>query len=139
MPRVLIDFLHTMHRLMCDKPSLMFSSNDHFPKLSSFVFINQNPLHVVPQMIFLLTKMCLLWEGEFSGSHRRLCTPSYTFTGFHCWTHMYNQKYWGFHPWGYLSLLVTTRHKFSCSANRGTLLNFVQRYTTHSSTTKDGV
>ena len=29
--------------------------------------------------------------------------------------HMYNQKYWGFHPRGYLSLLVITRHIFSFS------------------------
>ena len=58
--------------------------------------------------------------------HHKLHTPSYTFTGIHCWTHMYNQKYRGFHPRGCLSLLATTRHKFSCSANSETLLNFVQ-------------
>ena len=70
--------------------------------------------------------MCLLWVDEFPGSHRMLHMPSYTFTGFHRWTHMYNQKYWGFHLRGYLSLLATTRHKFSCSGS-GTSLNFVQR------------
>ena len=36
-------------------------------------------------------------RSEFSGSHRRLRTPSYTFTGFHHWTHMYNKKYQVFH------------------------------------------
>ena len=71
--------------------------------------------------------MCLLWVGEFSGSYHRLRTSSYTFTGFHRWTHMYNQKYRGFHSRGYLSLLATTRHKFSCSMNSGTSLNSVQR------------
>ena len=59
--------------------------------------------------------------------------------GFHRWTHIYNKKYRGFHPRGYLFLLVITRYKFSCSTNSGTPLNFVQRYSTHSSTTKDGV
>ena len=70
--------------------------------------------------------MCLLWVGDFSESHLRLRTPSYTFTGFQRWIHMYNQKYRVFHPRGYLSLLATTRHKFSCSTNNGTPLNFVQ-------------
>ena len=39
---------------------------------------------------------------------------------------MYNQKYRVFHPRGYLSILATTGHKFSCSTNSGTPLNFVQ-------------
>ena len=30
--------------------------------------------------------------SKFSGSHRRLRKSSYTFIGFHRWTHMYNQK-----------------------------------------------
>ena len=52
---------------------------------------------------------------EFLGSHRRLCKPLYTFTGFHRWTQMYNQKYRGFYSRGYLSLLAITRHIFSLS------------------------
>ena len=91
------------------------------------VFRNQNLLNVSPSRIILLTKHVSFRVGEFSGSHRRLCTPSYTLTGFHLWTHMYNKKYQVFHPRGYLSLLATTRHKFSCSTNSGTSLNFVQR------------
>ena len=71
--------------------------------------------------------MCLLWVGEFSGSHLRLRTTSYTFTGLHRWTHIYNQKYRVFHPREYLTLLATTQHKFSCSTNSRTPLNFVQR------------
>ena len=91
------------------------------------VFRSQNLLDVSPPKIILLTKHVSFWVGEFSGSHCRLCTPSYTFTGFHHWTHMYNQKYRSFHPMGYLSLLATTRHKFLCSTDSGTSLNFIQR------------
>ena len=58
--------------------------------------------------------MCLFVGSEFSRSHRRLRTPSYTFTGF-CWTHMYNQKYRGFHLRGYLSVLAIAQHIFSFS------------------------
>ena len=60
--------------------------------------------------------MCLFVGSEFSGSHRRLHASSYTFTGFHYWIHMYNKKYLGFHPRGYLSLLAIIRHifLFSC-------------------------
>ena len=43
---------------------------------------------------------------KFSGSHRRLHTPSDTFTNFHRWIHMSNQEYRVFHPRGYLSLLA---------------------------------
>ena len=91
------------------------------------VFRNQNLLDVSPPRIILLTKHVSFWASEFSRSHRRLRTPSYTFMGFHRWTHMYNKKYQVFHPRGYLSLLATTRHKFSCFVNSGTPLNFVQR------------
>ena len=59
--------------------------------------------------------MCLFVGREFPGSHRKLYTPSYTFIGFYRWTHMYNKKYRGFHPTGYLSLLAITRHIFSSS------------------------
>ena len=59
--------------------------------------------------------MYLFVGSEFLGSHFRLRTLSYTFTSFHSWTHMYNQKYRGFHPMGYLSLLAITQHIFSFS------------------------
>ena len=99
------------------------------------VLRNQNLLDVSLPMIILLTKHVSFWVGEFSRSRRKFYTHSYTFTGFHCWTHMYNTKYQGFHPREYLSLLATTRHEFSCSTNSGTPLNFVQRYSAHSSNT----
>ena len=59
--------------------------------------------------------MCLFVVSEFLESHRRLRKPSYTFMGFHHWTHMYNQKYRGFLSRGYLSLLANTRQIFSFS------------------------
>ena len=90
------------------------------------VFRSQNLLDASLPRIILLTKHVSFWVGKFSGSHHKVRTPSYTSTGFHRWTHMYNQKYQGFHLRGYLSLFATTRHKFSCSANSGTSMNFVQ-------------
>ena len=59
--------------------------------------------------------MCLFVGSEFLESDHSLCALSYTFTGFHRWTHMYNKKYRGFHPKGYLSLLSISRHIFSFS------------------------
>ena len=59
--------------------------------------------------------MCLFVGRKFSRSYCRLRKPSYTFTSFHRWTHMYKKKYRGFHPRGYLSLLAITRHIFSFS------------------------
>ena len=85
----------------------------------------------------LYTKlMCLFVGSEFLGSHRRLCPPSNTFTGFHRWTHMYNQKYRVFHLKGYLSLLVFTRHifSFSCIQPCATLLDIVPQYRVHHQT-----
>ena len=45
---------------------------------------------------FFYKVMSFLGNG-FLGSHYRLRTLSYTFTGFHRWKHMYNQKYRVFH------------------------------------------
>ena len=44
--------------------------------------------------------------SEFSGSHRRLRTPSDTFTNFHRCIHMSNQEYLVFHSREYLSPLT---------------------------------
>ena len=46
---------------------------------------------------------------EFSGSHRRLCTPSDTFWTF---TVGVSEPVWVFHPREYPALLAITRHKF---------------------------
>ena len=112
---------HTM-RSQCVITSIVDEFHQMITLKQNQVFRNQNLLDVSLPMIILLTKHVFFWVDEISGSHHRLCMPSYTFTVFYHWTHMYNQKYWGFHPRGYLSLFATTRHKFSCSANSGTPL-----------------
>ena len=76
---------------------------------------------------FLLQNHVSFVGNKFSGSHCKLCTSSYIFTGFHHLIHMYNKKYQVFHLRGYISLLVITRHIFSCSVNSETPLNFIQR------------
>ena len=87
------------------------------------IMLQQNSFVFKPKAFWMLhlndhlySKPCVfLVDSEFSESHCRLCTPSYTFTSFHHWTHMDNQKYRGFQPRGYLSLLAITRHIFSFS------------------------
>ena len=59
--------------------------------------------------------MCLFVGTKFSGSHLRFRKPFYNFIGFHLWTHMYNQKYRGFHPMGVSILACYYRHIFSFS------------------------
>ena len=91
------------------------------------VFRNQNLLDVSPPRIILLTKhVSFVGRRIFWVSPQALHALLH-FYGLSPLTHMYNQKYRVFHPMGYLSLLATTRHNFSCSTNSGTSLNFVQR------------
>ena len=65
------------------------------------MIILQNKFHLFskPKTLWMLhlndhlySKSCLFVGSEILGSHRGLRKPSYTFTGFHCWTHMYNQN-----------------------------------------------
>ena len=115
------------HRSQCAITSIVDEFHPMITLIQNQVFRNQNLLDVSLPRIILLTKHVSFRVSEFSGSHRRLRTVSYTLMAFTV-GHMYNQKYQGFHPMGYLSLLATTRQKFSCSANSGTPLNFVQLY-----------
>ena len=87
------DSYHTMPKPMHDKiHHSWITSNDHFTKQISFVF-KPKAFWMFTSMIICFKKyMCLLWVANFSGSHRRLCKPSHTFTGFHRWIHMCNQK-----------------------------------------------
>ena len=92
---------------------LWITSNDHFTK-QIHLFSNQKIFGCYTSMIICIQNSCVfLWVANFSGSHRRLRTPSYTFMGFHRWIHMYKKKYWVFHSRGYLSLLAFIRHIFS--------------------------
>ena len=59
--------------------------------------------------------MCLFVGSKFPRSHRKFRKPSYTFTGFHRWTHMYYKKQWGFTRGGiYPYLLLPDIFSFSC-------------------------
>ena len=75
---------------------------------------------------------------EFSGSHHKLSTPSYTFTGFHRWklitTYTKSFTLWGIYPC--LLSPDTYFHFYVC--NRATLLD-VQQYRVHQSITKPSV
>ena len=104
------------------------------------VFRNQNLLDVSLPRIILLTKHVSFRVANFRGlivGFAHLPTLSRAFTIRHIC--MYNQTYQAFHMRGYLSLLAFTRHKFSCFANSGTPLNFVQRYQPTHQNTKYGV
>ena len=93
---------------------LWITSNDHFTK-QFHLFSNQKLFGYFTSMIIYIQNHVSFFGSEFSGSHCRLRTSFYTFTGFHRWTHMYNQIYRGFHWRGYLSLFAITRHIFSFS------------------------
>ena len=53
--------------------------------------------------------------SEFSGSHRRLHTPSDTVVNFHHWIHMSNQEYRVFHSRGMYPSLLYPTHVFLIS------------------------
>ena len=87
---------HTMPKLMHDKiHHSWITSIDHFTKQSLFV-IKQNVFWTFTSIIICFQKsMCLLWVTHFLWSHRKLRKPSHTFTAFHRWIYMCNQKYNG--------------------------------------------
>ena len=91
--RVPTDSYHTMPKPIRDKiHHSWITSNDHFTKQISFVFKPKAFWMFTSLIIFFQKSMCLLWVANFSRSHRRLRKPSHTFTGFHLWIHMCNQK-----------------------------------------------
>ena len=92
-PQVPTDFYHTMPKPMRDKiHHSWITSNDYFKKQISFVFKPKTFWMFTLMIICFQKSMCLLWVANFLGSHRRLRKPSHTFTGFHRWIHMCNQK-----------------------------------------------
>ena len=91
--RVPTDSYHTMSKPMCDKiHNSWITFNDHFTKQISFVFKPKAFWMFTSKLICFKKSMCLLWVANFSGSHCRLRKPSHTFTSFHRWIHMCNQK-----------------------------------------------
>ena len=94
--RVPTDFYHTMPKPMRDKiHHSSITSNDNFTKQISFVFKPKAFWMFTSMIICFQKSMCLLWVANFPRSHRKLHKPSHTFTGFHRWIHMCNQKYNG--------------------------------------------
>ena len=91
--RVPTDSYHTMPKPMHDKiHNSWITSNDYFTKQISFIFKPKSFWMFTSMIICFQKSMCLLWVVNFPGSHRRIRKPSHTFTGFHRWIHMYNQK-----------------------------------------------
>ena len=77
--------------------------------------------------------------SDCSGSHWRLCKPSYNFTGFHRLKRI-NHIYRVFHLKGtYPCFLLPDTYFNFYVCNRATLLNVVQRYRVHQSITKHSV
>ena len=76
-------------------------------------------------MIILYSKSMSLFVGSrFLESHRGLCKPRH-FYGLSPLGTMSDHNWRVFHPRGDLSLLINTRHIFSFSCNRATLLDVV--------------
>ena len=106
---------------MCNKiPHLWITSNNRFIK-QIHLFSNQNLFGCYTSIVIYIFKtMCLFMGSEFSVSHHKLCTHSYTFTSFH-------------------HLLLPNRYFHFHVSNRATLLDFVQRYSVHQLITKHSV
>ena len=104
---------------------LWITSNDHFTK-QFHLFSNQKLFGCYISMIIYIQNHVSFFGSEFLGSHRRLRTSFYTFTGFHRWTHMYNQIYRGFHSRGYYPYLLLPDTYFHFHVyNHATLLDVV--------------
>ena len=134
MPHVLSShrFLHTMPKPMCtEKPLFWMTSNDLY-KPKYFWMIHYNDL-----FIFKIHAP-FLWVVDF------LCltvgsTNPYTFTAFYRWGLCLTIISRFFTPSGDLSLLADTRHIFSISCNRATLLDVVPFIEPTQSNTKRNV
>ena len=91
--RVPTDSYYTMPKPICDEiHHSWIISNDNFTKQISFVFKTKAFWMFTSMIICFQKSMCLLWVANFPGSQRRLHKPSHTFTGFHRWIHICNQK-----------------------------------------------
>ena len=123
MSRVLTDSL-THAYAKCEKPSFWMTSNVHF-KSQFHLFINQNIFGLYITMIILYSKfMCLFMGSGFLVSHHGLGKPKH-FYDLSLLGTMSNHNWRVFHSRGDLSLLANTRHMFSVSCNRETLLDIV--------------
>ena len=107
------------HPVLCPKSSPT-PSHMHMPSVETVIYVPS--LTIFPKQSFLFYKSksigqtaiftcfyqvpCVFMGSEFLGSHRRLRTPSDTFTNFYRWIHMSNQEYRVFHPMGYLSFIA---------------------------------
>ena len=120
----LLKCLHAMdenvtHPVTCPESSLT-PSHMHMPSVKTVIYVPSMTIFPKQKLLFYKSKfigqtpifpcfyqvLCVFVGSEFSRFLRRLRTPSNTFTNFHRWIHMYNQKYQIFHPKGYLSLLA---------------------------------
>ena len=83
-----------------------------FSKTKAFCFISQNPLDKLRYSLFFYQVPCVFMGSKFLESHRRLRTPSDTFTNFHCWIHMSNREYLVFHSMGVSIPSCYTQHTY---------------------------
>ena len=93
-----------MHMLSV-KTVIYVPSMTFFPK-QKLLFYKSKSIRKTLIFTYFYQVPCVFVSSKFPGSHRRLCTPSNTFTNFHRWIHMSNKEYQVFHSSGYLSLLA---------------------------------
>ena len=129
---ITLDSYHTMPNPMCDKiHHLWITSNDHFIK-HIHLFSNQNLFGCYTSMIIYIQNHVSFVGSEFPRSHRWLHKPSYTFTGFHCWTLCIIKNNEAFTRGGiYPYLLLPDTYFHFHVYNRATLLNVVPSYRAH--------
>ena len=116
-PCVIKTVIDGLHPMILFKTKVMF----YKPKIFGCHFSNDH---------FIYKTLVSFVGSGFLESHRRLLMPS---TLFGLSPSESSKPVRVFHPRQCLALLASTRHKFSISCNRATLLDFVQRYRAHSS------
>ena len=124
MSRVLIDSL-THAYAKCEKPSFWIISNDHLISKSISYVYKPKVFWMIHHNNQLYSKSMRLFVGSgFLVSHCGLLKPIH-FYGLSPLGTMSYHNWRVIHPMGDLSILADTRHIFSISCNRATLLNVV--------------
>ena len=125
----------TQYRSLCVIKSIIYGLHPIIILPKKFICIQtKNFLGCYTSRIIYIYKNHVYFGGSgFPGSHRKLRTPSNTFTGIHRWGSCLTITNGFFHSRGCLFLLVITRHifYFTVSYNRSTLLDVIPLYLAH--------
>ena len=120
----------TQYKSLCVIKSIIYGLHPMIISQNKFIYFQTKIFFgcYTPMIICIQTHVSFV-GNKFSGSHRKVCTPSDTF-----WTFTIGvfELVRVFHPRENLALLAITQYKFfSISCNCTIMLDFVQRYRAH--------